>query len=207
MRLRPSRLQAPSDDLGTPAPTAEVAGLDNRPGIRHGALAVAAVILQVMPAALPDTGWIRSGLPLASHVLVAVWLAANVWSARGHVLRLALGAAAVGWLMNMAVMLPNGGMPVDHGALVRVGEGATRVADGHLYKHVPAGNGTVLRFLGDIHPLPALRLVYSLGDVLLFAGLLATLAIVVIGNVSPRAGEQSRRPRVHRASQPLARRA
>lgn len=182
------------DELPASAPTAEVAGPDHQPGFRHGVLAGAAVILQVMPAALP--GW-RSELTLTSHVLVAAWLGANVFSARWRPLRAALALATLGWLLNMAVMLPNGGMPVARDALVRVGEGTMRVADGHLYKHVPAAPGTVLRFLGDVHPLPALRLVYSVGDVLLLLGLLTALVLVVAGNA--RGGRRRASPTAERA--------
>lgn len=178
-----SRGTSPDATASTTSATPTTSTADDRPALRHGALAVAAVVLQVLPGLLPGRPVARTVLPLVSHVLVAVWLVANVAGARARILRGGLAVAATGWLLNMAVMLPNGGMPVSYGALSRLGAAGTRVADGHLYKHVALAPGTVLGFLGDVHPLAAAHLVYSVGDVLLFGGLIVAVGAVIAGNL------------------------
>lgn len=77
----------------------------------------------------------RFGLVVASYGLVGVWLALNAMS-HGKELRLALGLLVAGWLLNLAVMIPNGGMPVSAAALE--GSGAPPgldVEEGHQWKH------------------------------------------------------------------------
>lgn len=145
-------------------------------GIRLPALPFAALALQYAAGLEPlDGGRLAHPVVLVSHALVAVWLIVNAVSQAGW-RRVGTGLALAGWLLNLAVMLPNGGMPVSRGAMADAGRVVTDVTDGHLSKHVPLDDGTVLPQLADIHPLPALRLVYSAGDVLLLAGLLVILA-------------------------------
>jgi hypothetical protein len=79
-------------------------------------------------------------------------------------------------------MLPNGGMPVSSRALARLSAAGVDVTDGHLSKHVPLTPATVLPQLADVHPLPALRLAYSAGDVALLAGLLVVFGAVAVGS-------------------------
>lgn len=145
-------------------------------GIRLPALPFAALGLQYAAGLEPlDGGRFEHPVVLASHAVVAVWLTVNVVSQAGW-RRLGTGLALAGWLLNLAVMLPNGGMPVSRPAMAEAGRVVTDVTDGHLSKHVPLDGDTVLPQLADIHPLPALRLVYSAGDVVLLAGLLVILA-------------------------------
>jgi hypothetical protein len=150
-------------------------------GIRLPALPFLAAGLQ-WAAGLPGVrdGTLREPAVLISHAVVAAWLAVNALRHVG-VLRLGVVLALCGWLMNLAVMLPNGGMPVSSRALDQLAASGVDVTDGHLSKHVPLTDSTVLPQLGDVHPLPALRLAYSAGDVLLLAGLLVIVGAVARG--------------------------
>ena len=114
---------------------------------------------------------------LASHALVAAWLVVNAVRQVGW-RRVGVVVALVGWLMNLAVMLPNGGMPVSPSALEAVAgrDHGVDVTDGHRSKHVVLDDDTVLAPLADVHALHALDVVYSAGDVVLALGLLVILA-------------------------------
>jgi len=107
----------------------------------------------------------------ASAVLIAAWFATNLGPARG-LLRAGLAVALLGSAMNLAVMAPNGGMPVSRVALEAIDGGHFDVADGHLYKHRLADHRTVFAPLGDVIPVRPLHLVASAGDVVLLVGLL-----------------------------------
>lgn len=143
--------------------------------LRAPAVIFAALALQLGLGLLPAGA--RAPALAGSCVLVGVWLLLNV-RGRPPVLGLAVGLLAAGWLLNVAVMLPNGGMPVSGAALARIGAPPqTDVSDGHLYKHVPADAETVLPWLADVVPLAPLSAVVSAGDLVLAAGgflLLAT---------------------------------
>jgi hypothetical protein len=125
----------------------------------------------------------RSGLAepavLLSHAVVAVWLVVNAIRQTGW-RRLGIGLALAGWLLNLAVMLPNGGMPVSMDAVASIKgvDSGVDPTDGHLAKHVPLTDDTVLAPLADVHPLRPLALVYSAGDVVLAAGLVVTFLAV-----------------------------
>jgi hypothetical protein len=147
--------------------------LSSLTGIRLPGLPFAAAGLQLVAARTP----FDHGLVLVSHVVVAAWLVVNAISQVGW-RRVGVGLALAGWLLNLAVMLPNGGMPVSDDAVAALaGRGhAIEVSEGHRSKHVPMTDDTVLAALGDVHPLPIVGIVYSAGDVLLAAGLLVILA-------------------------------
>lgn len=85
---------------------------------------------------------------------------------------MALGLLAAGWLLNLAAIVPNGGMPVSLHAAREIGAPAhIDVTEGNLYKHVPASGETALPWLGDVVPVRALGSVISVGDVVMFLGL------------------------------------
>jgi hypothetical protein len=155
-----------------------------RTGIRYPALPFLAAGLQVGAGVVSRSGFADAAV-LSSHALVAAWLVVNAvnqagWRRAGVVL------ASAGWLMNLAVMLPNGGMPVSMAAVASI-KGADHgvdPTDGHLAKHVALDDDTVLAPLADVHPLPALDLVYSAGDVLLALGLVVVLLSVAFASTS-----------------------
>ena len=142
-------------------------------GIRLPALPFVAAGLQLVAARTPFAG----ELVLVSHAVVAAWLVVNAISQVGW-RRAGVVLALVGWLMNMAVMLPNGGMPVSPDAVTALaGRGrSVDVSEGHRSKHVLLDDDTVLAPLADVHVLPAIDVVYSAGDVVLALGLLVVLA-------------------------------
>ncbi len=55
-------------------------------------------------------GGARFGLVVASYGVVGLWLALNAATHR-TALRAALGVLAAGWLLNLVVLVPNGGCP------------------------------------------------------------------------------------------------
>ena len=142
-------------------------------GIRLPALPFVAAGLQLVAARTP----FDHELVLVSHVVVAAWLVVNAISQVGW-RRVGVVLALAGWLLNLAVMLPNGGMPVSDDAVSALaGRGhSIDVSEGHRSKHVPMTDDTVLAPLGDIHTLRPIGIVYSAGDVLLAVGLLVVLA-------------------------------
>lgn len=137
-------------------------------GLRAPLVIFAAVGLQ-LGLGLAPAGWRPAGLA-ASSALVGAWLVLNLRQ-RPPVLRIAVGLLAVGWLLNLAVMVPNRGMPVSDAALARIGAPPELdVADGNLYKHVPADSGTAVPWLADVVPLAPLGAVVSVGDLVMAVG-------------------------------------
>jgi hypothetical protein len=116
-------------------------------------------------------GALRPGLVVASGVLMAVWFVVNLRGATG-LLRWGLAVALLGAGLNLLVMVPNGGMPVSKAALEAIDGAHVDVSDGHLYKHRLADSSTVLTPLGDVVPIRPLRMAVSVGDFVLFGGLL-----------------------------------
>jgi len=125
---------------------------------RAVAVVFAAAVTQVVSVA--TSGVLHAVLLVISVSLGALWLALQ----RRHVASVLLG---IGAALNVAVVVANGGMPVDPGALARVGRGGVDVSRGFLYKHVPMTHDTRLSWLGDRIPVPIQRNVISVGDVLM----------------------------------------
>ena len=67
--------------------------------------------------------------------------------------------------LNFAVVLANGGMPID--PATAAGAGTYIPQDG---LHIPLGGGTRLPFLADVIPVPWIQRVYSPGDLLIATG-------------------------------------
>lgn len=100
---------------------------------------------------------------LISQLLVLVWAAANWW-------RPGMPLIVLGLLLNALVIGANGAMPVDGDAIAALGFDGARVP---LGKHELLDASTRLGFLGDVIPLPPLRTIISVGDIVLAAGLMA----------------------------------
>lgn len=110
---------------------------------------------------LTDAGLPGWSLLLLSQLLVVAFLLGN---------RRLPGVAlvAAGLLLNAVVMAANRAMPVDPAAIAALGiEGAT-VAPG---KHTLLTGSTRLPWLADIIPVPWLRSILSVGDLVLAVGL------------------------------------
>jgi hypothetical protein len=121
--------------------------------------------------------WLPLGLVLASFACVAGFAALN-FTLPGMTL------VAIGALCNLLVISANGGMPVSLRALDRAGlgnpftgPGAADVKGAH---HV-LRPGTHLRFLADVIPITVTANVVSVGDIVIWAGLLLLVAELMVG--------------------------
>jgi Family of unknown function (DUF5317) len=114
-----------------------------------------------------------------SYAIVGAWLIGNTWT-QAPPLRLPAGLVAGGWVLNVIPILANRGMPVSAAALARIGVHRSSVGQGNLSKHVLANSHTIAPWLGDVVPLPLplLRNVISVGDIVVVVG--AMLAVQVI---------------------------
>jgi hypothetical protein len=140
-----------------------VAGLFRPRPARFGAPRAVAVVFAAAGAqivSVATTGVVHTALLATSLVLGALWIAMQ----RRHLASVLL---AIGAGLNVIVVAANGGMPVDPGALARVGRRDVDVTRGFLYKHVPLTSDTRLSWLGDRIPVPIQRNVISVGDVLM----------------------------------------
>lgn len=108
--------------------------------------------------------WGTVGL-VASQLLVLGWVAANRF-------RPGMPLVLLGLLLNATVIVANGAMPVDPEAIAAIGLPGAEPLPG---KHELMTGSTRLPWLGDIFPLPPLRTVISVGDVVLAAGLIPLL--------------------------------
>lgn len=138
--------------------------------LRAFSLALVGLGLQLVP--LP-TG--SAGADLAVRIVVlgasyGLLLAFALLNRRLSGLRLVLA----GLLLNAAVILPNGGMPVSEAAIRASGQGEMLRAfvEEGATKHHLMTEEDVLRPLGDVIGIPPpIRQVVSVGDVLIYAGI------------------------------------
>jgi hypothetical protein len=130
---------------------------------------------------LPEAGRFAGGVVAASYACLLGFVAVN----RRLPATLLMGA---GLALNLAVTLPNGGMPVSQDAIRIAGGHDITIAD---RRHQIAASGDVLAPLGDTIPLPKpIGVVVSPGDLLLYAGIAWFVVAVMCG----RFGENYRAP-------------
>jgi Family of unknown function (DUF5317) len=114
-----------------------------------------------------EPAWMTAGpslaLVLVSNLLVVVFLLANRRTP-GILL------AAAGLVLNVLVITVNGSMPVSETAIEVAGIDRSRL-DAEDLKHEAMTEDTVLPWLGDVIPVPAVGEVLSAGDVLLTIGI------------------------------------
>jgi hypothetical protein len=144
--------------------------------LRGGWLAALALLVQAAGIALPQ-------LRLALLLISAALLVRFCWLNRGLV---GIGLASCGIALNMAVMAANGGaMPIPPESLARLEMQLTVGSDLPLQKsRVLADEEAVLAGLGDRLHLPGAlgdRVAWSIGDVLLIAGIARLLAATLGG--------------------------
>jgi hypothetical protein len=127
------------------------------------------------------------GVLLASQVFVLGWVLANWW-------RPGMVLIGLGLLMNAVVIGANGAMPVDRGAIQSLDIGDD--VEVHPGKHVEADDDTRLRWLADVYPLPPIRTIVSLGDMVLAAGLVPLVHhLMTYRTPAERRGGSRSRPR------------
>jgi hypothetical protein len=129
---------------------------------------------------LPDAGLAGWTLLLLSQLLVVAFLLANrrlpgVW------------LVATGLLLNALVIAANRAMPVDPAAIAALGLEGVEVPPG---KHTLLTEATRLPWLADIIPVPWLRSILSIGDLVIAAGLVP----LTHGLLRPPTGPELRMP-------------
>jgi hypothetical protein len=128
---------------------------------------------------LADAGPGGYTLLLLSQLLVVGWVAAN-WHLPGIFL------VTLGLLLNAVVIGANGAMPVSPRAMEALGLGPLEVPPG---KHTLLTDATRVPWLADIIPLPPLRTIISVGDIVLAVGLIPlTHALMTYRTAAERRG-------------------
>lgn len=132
---------------------------------------------------LPDAGLSGWSLLLLSQLLVVAFLVANRTLP-------GVGLVAAGLLLNATVMAANRAMPVDPAAIAALGIEGAVVSPG---KHTLATSSTHLPWLADTIPVPWLRSILSIGDLVLAIGLFP-LTHAVMRSAPPGAGPDAHPP-------------
>ena len=129
-------------------------------------LLIAGIGLQIL-FSLWSPSWLNEavslGVLISSNMLVLSFLVVN---------RVLPGVviAAVGLVLNLAVISSNGAMPVSPDAARAAGARELVISEGAI-KHEILDNDTELGFLGDVIPIPWPGFVISIGDIVLAAGI------------------------------------
>jgi hypothetical protein len=114
---------------------------------------------------------------IASYVLLLLFVAANLRTP-------GVWLILIGLALNLAVIAPNGGMPVSRSALVESGQASTlaELENGAGTKHHLETSDDVLTPLADVIAIGSpVNQVASVGDVLVYAGLLWLIVGVMRG--------------------------
>lgn len=127
-------------------------------------------------------------LVLAACVLFAWWNRHGRPVVRASVLAVALGAG-----LNAAATLAYGGMPVLRSAALDAGNSAADLAGPHpkIGYVLSDDRGWFAHYAGDFIPVPGTGVVFSIGDILLWAGLAVLLALT-FRSVAPVRDDSSR---------------
>jgi uncharacterized protein DUF5317 len=139
--------------------------------LRWRGMVVAAVVAQTGGAALGILGITDARRGYVVGLALSAMCAAAFCVGNRYVPGVSL--VTLGLAVNALVVILNGAMPVSIVAALRAGVPITDIAAGYDARHTIAGEGTTLRSLGDVVPLPLpIRPeVVSAGDVLVAAGL------------------------------------
>lgn len=135
--------------------------------LRGNVLLFSGLALQLAVDVAAGRGWLGDAtllgwsVLLVSQLLVVGWLVGN---------RQLPGVAlvAAGLALNAVVIAANGAMPVAPAAMRVLGVDHLEVP---LGKHTRMTDATLLPWLADVIPLPPLRSIISVGDIVLAAGL------------------------------------
>ena len=155
--------------------------------LRLGSLLLVGLLLQLGVDAAAGRELLGEGVLYAilalSQLAVLGWVVAN----RS---RPGMALIGLGLLMNAVVIGANGAMPVDPEAIDRLGIGPVEVTPG---KHEPLTDDTRLAWLADVIPLPPIRTIVSVGDIVLAAGLLPLVHHLMSGQERARGGSEGGR--------------
>jgi Family of unknown function (DUF5317) len=146
--------------------------------INRWGLAIVGLVLQLVPsfsigdAPASTTGPVVLAL---SYTFLVVFLFSNRWIPGMPVMR-------IGLLLNLVVVLINGGMPVQAAAIQRAGGDPATLAQEAPTKHHLTTDEDVLWQLGDVIPIPPpFSDVVSIGDVLLYGGMVYSIVEIMRG--------------------------
>ncbi len=110
-----------------------------------------------------------------SYAFLVAFLVSNRWIPGAPVMQ-------VGLLLNLAVVMVNGGMPVQAAAIERAGGDPYALMQTSPTKHHLMTEDDVLWQLGDIVPLaPPIGDVLSIGDLLLYGGMVYSITEIMRG--------------------------
>jgi len=154
----------------------------SRTELRGVPLVFAGVVLQIGStiAERADVAWLPFALVLTSFAFTFAFAALN-WRLPGMTL------IGIGALMNFLVISANHGMPVSLSALDRVGLGNPFTGNGVVKgAHHALTPGTHLRFLADVIPIRVAANVVSIGDIVIWAGLLLLIQQLMVGRPGKR---------------------
>lgn len=157
------------------------------------ALAVVGLALQAAP--VPDIGSLDPDV-VAALIFLGSYAALLSF---GAINRRLPGAPLIlaGLALNLAVIAPNGGMPVDAAAMRRAGA-ETVTIEGDAKHHLMTEDD-VLPFLGDIIAVPKpAGLIVSVGDLELYAGLMWFVVMTMLGRARENVRPPARRVQMYR---------
>ena len=141
-------------------------------------LAVIGVALERLPArAIGDVpGSVVGPVMLAlSYGLLLVFLFVNRWIP-------GISFMSIGLLLNLVVVLVNGGMPVQASAIERVGGNPAVLVEADATKHHLMNDTDLLRPLADVIAIPSpVNAVISIGDVFLYSGICYSIVQIMRG--------------------------
>ncbi|MFN2558018.1 MAG: DUF5317 domain-containing protein [Nitriliruptorales bacterium] len=127
---------------------------------------------------------LTTGLLLTSQLLVAAWALLNRY-------RPGMPLIFLGLLLNGIVLAANGAMPVAPEAITAIGLPGSEPLEG---KHEIMTDRTRFGYLADVVPLPPLRTIVSLGDIVLAAGMIPLLSHLMTYRTSVERRGGRRRP-------------
>ena len=149
----------------------------NRWGLALVGLAFQAVLQAFPTATIAGVAPSVTGpvLLAASYASLVLFLFANRWIPGMPVMR-------IGLLLNLIVVLLNGGMPVTAWAIEHVGGDPAALAAEAPTKHHLQTDDDLLWWLGDVIPVPTpFNDVASIGDVLLYGGMMYSIVEIMRG--------------------------
>jgi hypothetical protein len=146
--------------------------------IHRWGLALFALALQFLPARAlgsVEASVIGPVMLALSYALLVLFLLWNRWIPGAWIMGLGL-------VLNLVVVVANGGMPVQPEAIQRAGGDVAVLRDASGSKHHLMTDGDVAWQLGDVIAVPPpLSAVFSVGDVLLYGGIVYSIVQIMRG--------------------------
>lgn len=135
----------------------------------------AALSVSLLPVLVATDGPLERISIAATCAILCLFLAVNAFAHKGWI-RVGFLVVAVGWTLNGAVIVANGGMPVPRSVLDLPVSGLDRTLDMHRFEHAELSASTKLPWMADIISIPCVDGrpgpcgAASVGDIGLLAG-------------------------------------